>query len=221
MSDLPRLIIGNKNYSTWSLRPWLLLHGFKVDFDEQLVSLNAKGLQERLRKFSKTARVPVLIDGATTIWDSLAICEYVNENYLDGRGWPRKTHDRALARSIVAEMHSGFSALRNELPMNIRASRIVEMSDDTKEDIRRVDEIFNQYVRADVNGNPHLFGEFGIADCFFAPVVMRFKTYAPELSIIAQGYCDALQAHSSFKKWIGDALLENEIIEQDEAGREV
>jgi len=221
LSDLPRLIIGNKNYSTWSLRPWLLLRGFKIDFDEQLVSLNAKGLQERLREFSKTARVPVLIDGATTIWDSLAICEYVNEKFLNGLGWPRKIGDRALARSIVAEMHSGFNALRNELPMNIRASRMVEMSADTKEDIRRVDEIFNQYVRADVNGDSRLFGEFGIADCFFAPVVMRFSTYAPQLSSVAQSYCDSMRAHSSLNKWISDALLENEIIEQDEAGREV
>ncbi len=213
-----KLVIGNKNYSTWSLRPWLLMDGFELAFDEQLVSLKAEGLSERLKRFSNTARVPVLKDGELIVWDSLAISEYVNEHYLAGRGWPKEVVERATARAIVSEMHSGFNALRNELPMNIRASRVVDTSSNADQDIRRVDQIISHYAQVDANGELRLFGQFGIADCFFAPVVMRFKTYSIQLSTMAQSYCDSLRAHPSLQKWVQAARAESEIVAEDEAG---
>ena len=213
-----KLVIGNKNYSTWSLRPWLLLDGFAVEFEEQLVSLKAKGLTERLSEFSGSARVPVLIDNDLQIWDSLAICEHVNQQYLQDKAWPEKPDERALARAIVAEMHSGFSALRSEMPMNCRASRIVSPSKACLDDIARVEQIWQSYLQADAQGQLRLFGQFSIADCFYAPVVMRFKTYLPELSSKSLEYIDSISNHPSMRKWLAAALKETEIIEEDEAG---
>ena len=123
-----KLIIGNKNYSSWSLRAWLLLATFGIEFEEVQESLRQEGLKDRLSQYSPAARVPVLIDGAVTVWDSLAICEYVSEKYLAGKGWPEAEVSRAEARAVCAEMHAGFAGLRNELPMNCRATRKVELS---------------------------------------------------------------------------------------------
>lgn len=215
-----KLIIGNKNYSTWSMRPWLMLDAFGIPFEEVLVSLRDQGLSERLAQYSDTKRVPVLVDGEITIWDSLAICEHVSEAHLSGAGWPKATADRALARAITAEMHSGFTALRNELPMNCRASRSVELSDSAKADISRVDEIWSRYARKDSAGELRLFAEFSIADCFFAPVVMRFITYGIALSAPATQYLNAMRSHPSVEKWVAAAVLEIEIVESDEAGAE-
>jgi len=213
-----QLVIGNKNYSTWSLRPWLLLRAFSLDFEEQCVSLQAPNLTERLAVFSGSARVPVLNDGDLSIWDSLAICEYINEVYLQGIGLPADVADRALARSVCAEMHSGFSALRNEMPMNIRASRIIDASEQCLSDIARVDEIWSTYARKNSNGDLRLFGEFGLSDCMFAPVVMRFITYQPTLSAAATDYMQSMLQHPALKRWIDEALLETEVVDFDEAG---
>ena len=133
-----KLVIGNKNYSTWSMRPWLLLRYFNLDFEEINESLNAEGLSQRLAQYSPSKRVPVLLDNGLDVWDSLAICDYISERYLDGKGWPSGVANRARARSISAEMHASFQALRNELPMNIRAKRRVEMSADAMRDIAQV-----------------------------------------------------------------------------------
>ncbi len=213
-----RLVIGNKNYSSWSLRPWLLMHAFGVGFDEHIEWLGEPNLSSRLRRFSDSARVPVLNDGDLTVWDSLAICEYINDQYLGGKAWPAKAADKALARAVTAEMHSGFAALRNEMPMNCRASRHVESSSSAKADIARVDEIWSKYAREDSEGNLRLFGHFGIADCFFAPVVMRFLTYEPELSTSARAYVNSMRKHPSLEQWVSAALLETEIVDIDEAG---
>lgn len=213
-----QLVIGNKNYSTWSLRPWLLLRAFSIDFEEQWVSLQAPNLSERLKAFSGSARVPVLNDGELSIWDSLAICEYVNEVYLKGVGLPSAIGDRALARAVCAEMHAGFGALRSEMPMNIRASRIIEPSDACLSDIARVDEIWSSYARENSDGDLRLFGEFGISDCMFAPVVMRFFTYQPQVSGKAKAYMDSMLEHPALKQWIAEALQETEIVDVDEAG---
>lgn len=213
-----QLVIGNKNYSSWSLRPWLLLTAGNVQFEEQWVSLQEPDLSKRLLQFSDSARVPVLKDGDLTVWDSLAICEYVNEAYLDNKALPEGTSDRAIARSVVAEMHSGFSALRNEMPMNIRASRAVEASNQCFNDIKRIDEIWSRYAREDEFGDLRLFGRFGLADCMFAPVVMRFQTYQPALSKPASVYMNSMQSHPALKKWIADALQETEVVTVDEAG---
>ncbi len=213
-----RLVIGNKNYSTWSLRPWMLLDAFHVSFDEQLVSLNAERLSNRLSEFSDTARVPVLQDEGLSVWDSLAICEYLNDNYLAGQGWPEGKSDKAIARAICAEMHAGLSAMRNEMPMNVRASRYVELSAAAQADLQRVDAIWSEHARPDSHGDLRLFGKFSIADCFFAPVVMRCACYQPELSAAAQAYADSMRQHPSLQKWIADALSETEVIDEDEAG---
>lgn len=215
-----KLVIGNKNYSTWSMRPWILLDAFDVEFEECLVSLKDEGLSERLAQYSDTKRVPVLVDGDLIVWDSLAICEYVSDTYLENAAWPSDAEDRALARAVTAEMHAGFAALRNELPMNCRASRRVDLSDAAKADIRRVDQIWSSYARKDRAGQLRLFGQFSIADCFFAPVVMRFITYGVELSEQATAYLNDIRAHSSVEKWVAAGILETEIIDADEAGVE-
>ena len=213
-----KLVIGNKNYSTWSLRPWLLLNAFGVEFEEVLESLNGSDLTSRLQKYSATGCVPVLIDDEVTVWDSLAICEYISENYIGGAGWPKEKPNRAVARSICAEMHSGFAALRSEMPMNCRAKRSLTLSDATKYDIQRIDSIWTNYAKLDSDNNLRLFGEFSIADCFFAPVVMRFQSYEVELSEAARTYCQSMFEHSSLQKWVSQALEETEIVAVDEAG---
>lgn len=213
-----RLVIGNKNYSTWSLRPWMLLDAFGLPFEEQLVSLAAPNLSERLAAFSDTCRVPVLIDGTLTVWDSLAICDTISEKYLSNRGWPASSNERATARAICCEMHAGFQALRNEMPMNCRASRIVDLSAAAQRDVQRVDDIWARYSRPDAQGDLRLFGEFSIADCFYAPVVMRFITYDIKLSAPAQSYLESMRAHPSLEKWVAHALTETEVLDEDEAG---
>ena len=213
-----KLVIGNKNCSTWSLRPWLFLSAFGLDFEEIQESLRQDGIKERFGKYSASCKVPVLIDGDLCVWDSLAICEYVSEKYLDGRGWPEDIMLRAQARAIVSEMHSGFSALRNEMPMNIRAARTLEPSSSALADIARIDSIWSHCTTQNAAIGPWLFGEFSIADCFFAPVASRFATYNTPLSPAAQQYADSLLSHTSFVQWIAAAKNETEIIPEDEAG---
>lgn len=209
------LVIANKNYSTWSLRPWLLLKAFHVHFNEVYESLQAPELRERLLVHSPAAKVPVLKENSTTIWDSLAICEYVNEVHLDGQGWPRKPINRARARALVSEMHAGFTALRTAMPMNIRARRTVEISEDVQNDIDRIDQIWSAH-----NASGWLFEEFSIADCFYAPVALRFQTYGVELSEAAQRYQFKLLAHPALRRWVEQALEETEIVDMDEVGVE-
>ena len=215
-----KLVIGNKNYSSWSLRPWLLLSAFDVEFEEIQESLLQKGVKERLGKYSPSCKVPVLIDGELNIWDSLAICEYVSEKYLAGKGWPEDIGLRAEARAICAEMHSGFMALRNEMPMNCRATRKLELSTAAEADNSRIDSIWSHYTEKNAHIGPWLFGEFSIADCFFAPVAFRFATYEVSLSAAAQKYCSLLLSHKSAVKWKEAGQTETEIIARDEAGIE-
>jgi len=215
-----KLVIGNKNYSTWSLRPWLLLSAFDVKFNEIQESLFHEGLKQRLQKYSPTSRVPVLIEDELTIWDSLAICEYISEKYLNGKGWPQDQNMRAEARAICAEMHSGFNALRNELPMNCRAKRKIEISAGAADDIRRIDSIWSEYSKKNSSIGLWLFGEFSIADCFFAPVALRFLTYGVQLSPQAQQYAEQLLSHPSLLNWVELSKKETEIIAEDEAGTE-
>ena len=211
-----KLIIGNKNYSSWSLRAWLLLAAFDLNFEEVLESLRQPGLTERLARYSPTARVPVLIDSELTVWDTLAICEYVSEKYLAGKGWPANEALRAEARAVCAEMHSGFIGLRSELPMNCRALRTVDMSAATKQDIARIDSIWAHCMR-DYDG-PFLFGDFSIADCFYAPVVLRFQTYGVDLSEAASQYQSFMLKHDAINKWVAAGKAETEIVPEDEAG---
>lgn len=212
-----KLIIGNKNYSTWSLRPWLLLQAFNVKFDEQLISLADEGLSQRLHQFSKSNKVPVLVDDGLTIWDTLAICEYISENFLDGKGWPKDVKQRAIARSVVAEMHAGFGHIRSEMHMNIKARRKIDLSDQAKVEIQRVDEIWAEYAQKD----SYLFDDYSIADCFFTPVASRFQTYGVNLSPKAQAYADKLLNHPAMQEWSQAAKLETEVLAADEVGVEV
>lgn len=211
-----KLIIGNKNYSSWSLRPWLLLAEFDLDFEEVQASLRAEGLKERLGQYSPTSRVPVLIDGDIVVWDSLAICEYVSEKYLAGKGWPSDEALRAEARAICAEMHAGFVGLRREMPMNCRALRKIDPTAEAMADVARIDEIWSKCVARD-NG-PWLYGDFSIADCFYAPVVMRFKTYGVSLSEGASQYQAFALEQDALQRWVKAGVAETEIVPEDEAG---
>jgi len=204
------LIIGNLNYSSWSLRPWLLLRHFDIEFDVHKVSLNHDDLPGYLSQFSPAGKVPVLVDGDTKVWDSLAICEYINEKYLDGRGWPKDPVERAKARSVVCEMHADYSAMRREMPMNCRASRKVTLSADAKRDVGRVDRIWSEAT------GDWLFGDFSIADCFFAPVIFRFHTYPVYLSDAALKYGNRMMHHPAMQEWLNHAMAEEELLEMDD-----
>ena len=213
-----KLVIGNKNYSSWSLRAWLLLATFNLEFEEIKESLRQPGLTERLSQYSPTARVPVLIDKDLRVWDTLAICEYVSEKYLAGKGWPEKENLRAEARAVCAEMHAGFMGLRSELPMNCRALRTVHPSAKAKQDIARIDNTW-AHCMTDYAG-PYLFGDFSIADCFYAPVVLRFQTYNVPLSAEAERYQSFMLQNETLNRWVEAGKAETEIVPEDEAGEE-
>lgn len=215
------LVIGNKNYSSWSLRAWLGLRQLQVSFDEVNVSLNAEGLHDRLGQFSPTKRVPVLIDGDLTVWDSLAICEYVSDRYANGAGWPRDIALRAHARAIACEMHSGFSGVRSQMPMNCRATRKVDLTASTQQEVERIDTMWSSLRRTHAGQGPWLFGDFSIADCMYAPVVFRFKTYRVSVSSESKAYMDTMLTNPHIQDWLEVALKETEIIPEDEAGVEV
>ena len=216
-----KLIIGNKNYSSWSLRGWLALKAFNIPFEEIKLALSTEAFYKELAQYTPIGKVPVLVDGDLSVWDSLAICEYINETYLDGKGWPADKSQRARARSIVADMHSGFFGIRNEMPMNCRAKRHVELSDQAKQEIANLDRIWSEQRHNNAQNGPYLFGEFSLADAFFAPVIFRFMTYGVELSETARDYHHTMLAHPAMKAWLEDALTETDIVEADEAGEAV
>jgi glutathione S-transferase len=214
------LIIGNKNYSSWSLRPWFLLAALDIPFTEQRIALYGPGSRERILAVSPSGKVPALQDGALTVWDSLAICEYVAELFPDRQAWPRDAALRAAARSVAAEMHSGFAALREALPMNCRArGRRAVLSEAVTQDIDRVTSIWRD-CRARCGGTDGwLFGTFSIADAMFAPIAFRFATYGVACDAPSQAYADTLLAHPAMQRWAADAAAETEVIEHNEVGR--
>ncbi len=211
-----KLVIGNKNYSSWSLRPWLLLHANGIKFTEISESLRQESLASRLGKYSGSCKVPVLIDREVTVWDSLAICEYISETYLEGKGWPTAKNTRAVARSICAEMHSGFNALRTELPMNCRLSKDIPLSEAASADVRRIASIWSEYAEQTSGTDFFLFGRFNISDCFFAPVALRLKSYGVSLSGNAARYQESILEHSSVRAWVEQSASESEIVPEDE-----
>ncbi|PKF48844.1 glutathione S-transferase, partial [Enterovibrio nigricans] len=211
-----KLIIANKNYSTWSLRGWLVLRAFDVDFDEVEMPLFIPEFYDEIAKYSGAAKVPVLVDSDVAVWDSLAICEYVNDAYLAGKGWPDNVVDRAKARAISAEMHSGFTALRNEMPMNIRARRKVSPSQDCLNDIARIDEMWaNQMKEFGAKGG-WLFGDYSIADVMYAPLVLRFITYGVTLSAEAQRYAGHALKSAALQQWVEESKKDTSIVSEDE-----
>ena len=203
------LVIGNKNYSSWSLRPWLLMSYFDLDFNEVKLPLDTPEFYRRIGEYSPVAKVPVLRDGDETIWDSLAICEVVNERYLDGKGWPADTKTRAAARCAVAEMHSGFSALRTQLPLNChRQPDGYRWKEDAARDIERIKSIWLDLRTRYGAGGDFLCGEFGIVDAMFAPVCVRFMAYRVERDDNTRRYVDTIYQIPAMQAWLSEAKLE-------------
>jgi glutathione S-transferase len=201
------LIIGNKNYSSWSLRPWLLLAHFDVEFSELQLWFQDANFKTLAKQHSPSGRVPALRHHDVVIWDSLAICEYINEAVLAGRAWPRDLITRAHARAVVCEMHSGFQSLRTEMPMNLqRTPTGISTSANTDGDIRRITTIWRELLGR--FEGPFLFGEFSIADCFFAPVVARFQHYAVNLSGAEKDYAERILQLPAMQRWYASALAE-------------
>jgi len=204
------LIIGNKNYSSWSMRPWLAMVAFDIPFQEVKVLLDQPDTATNIAHFSAAGRVPVLVAGEITVWDSLAICEYLAEQFPDKQLWPEGVATRAMARSVTAEMHSGFAGLRSAMPMNIKLSAPGRgRTPEAQGDIGRVCEIWEECMSRHGH-HQFLFGEFSIADAFFAPVVMRFRSYGVSLAPALQAYCDRVEAHPAVARWMREAQAEIE-----------
>ena len=208
------LVIGNKNYSSWSMRPWLALTACHIAFEEVFIPLyTGDADKQRILGFTRSGKVPVLIDGDVTVWDSLAIIEYAAERFPQARLWPEDRARRAHARSISAEMHSGFAGLRNECGMNLhRPVGAIDLSAEARADIARIQQIWTECRERYGRLGPFLFGAFSGADAMFGPVVHRFRTYAIELKPEVRGYMDAMMALPAFAEWTRAGLAETLLI---------
>ena len=206
------LVIGNKNYSSWSMRPWVVMTAFDIAFREIRICLDQVDTDANIAEYSAAGRVPILLDDKTTIWDSLAICEYLAEQFPDRALWPQDTAARAVARSVCAEMHSSFGGLRSAMSMDIRASYPGRgRTPEAQGYIGRISEIWEDCL-SQFGHHEFLFGDFSIADAFYAPVVMRFRTYQVSLAPALQAYCDRVAAHPAVALWIAGALAETEVL---------
>lgn len=214
------LVIGNRNYSSWSLRAWLVLAVGEVPFEELRIALDQPQSKAEILRHSPSGRVPCLIevDGSAveTIWDSLAIAQTVNERHLNRRFWPADPRQRARGRAVTAEMHSGFAALRTHLPMDIRGRHpdkgaAAQQRADVAADIARIQAIWTECLQ--LSGGPYLFGAFSIADAFYAPVVTRFRTYGVALSEPLAAYSDTIFALPAMQRWVAAAEAETEVLE--------
>ena len=217
MADLT-IYLGNKNYSSWSLRAWLALKRTTVAFDEVVIPLYQPTSRETILKYSPSGRVPALKHGElTVVWESLAIGEYVADSFPTFDLWPKDPAARAVARAVSAEMHAGFAALREHLPMNIRSSFLGrEIAPEVQADINRVMSLWRDCRARFGQGGDFLFGQFTIADAMYAPVATRFRTYRIELEREADAYCEAIMALPAMQEWIAAARNEPMIIEQYE-----
>jgi len=209
MSEMT-LYIGNKSLSSWSLRPWLLMKQYNIEFEEHLIRLDEPESRGKIIQYSPTGKVPALVHGGQTVWDSLSISEYLNDLYPEKKMWPEQRNARAVARSISAEMHSGFSALREQWPMNYSRnamSHLVSLS--VKHDITRIIDIWSMCRKHFKNDGPFLFGKFSIADAMYAPVVSRFRTYGPlDLNEDVTAYCQSVWTLPAMREWGEGAKLE-------------
>ena len=216
----PTLIIGNKNYSSWSLRPWLLLSEAGIDFEEIRVPLDTPEFAATIAKYSPAKRVPVLVLDGHSVWDSLAIAETVAERWPEKNLWPKDPDARAHARSISAEMHSGFPVMRDTMPMNCRAmGRKIALPDELAAEIDRILEIWAECHEQYASDEGWLFGDFSVADAMFAPVVLRFRTYGINLPDSANAFHDRLLKSEALQSWLLASDSETEVVEIDEAGR--
>ncbi len=205
-----RLVIGNKNSSSWSMCPWLLLKMFDVDFDEIQITLYQDNTVEKLGPYSPSLKVPVLLHRDITVWDSLAICEYISAEILGGSGWPSSRKRRAGARSVSAEIHSEFPALKRDWPMNCKASFRLTPSETLFNEIARIDAMWSCCRhRYGENGN-YLYGRFSIADCMFAPIAVCFDAYGAKLSSDSNSYLQTLLDNPFIQKWISLGRRERE-----------
>ena len=212
-----KLIIGNKNYSSWSFRPWIAMKAAGIAFDETVISLNAPDFKAHVSPHSGTGKVPVLIDGDVRVWESLAILEYLAEKFPAAKLWPSDPAARAHARAIASEMHAGFVPLRRLCPMNIwRPVKTRELTDEAAANVRRIDTMWADCRTRFGVGGPFLFGTFGAADAMYAPVVSRFHTYGVAVGTASRGYMDAMMALPAWKDWTAAALQEPWVLPEDE-----
>ena len=215
-SNSYKLVIANKNYSSWSMRPWVVMTAFGIPFQEIRIPLGQPETGNKIAMYSTSGRLPVLVTRETSIWDSLAICEYLAEQFQEKNMWPQDMVARALARSICAEMHSGFTGLRNAMTMNIRARLPGRgRSPEAQGDIGRICEIWETCL-ANFGHYQFLFGDFSIADAYYAPVVTRLQTYGVFLAPALQAYADRVLAHPAVAQWVREAEAETEVIERYE-----
>ena len=224
---MPKLYIGNKNYSSWSMRPWVLLRQAGIPFDEVMVRFDSFDADSEFKRaigpVNPTGKVPVLVDGDLVVWDTLAIAEYVAETWSDRQLWPADPRARARARSICAEMHSGFTALRGNCPMNIEASLpdtgalIWRDKAGVRADVQRLVDMWSALLQE--HGGPMLFGQFSVADAYFAPVCMRLATYALPVPPHITAYMDRVRALPGVKAWIDEALAEKDFLDFEEPYR--
>jgi len=211
------LVIGNKNYSSWSMRPWVAMKQLGIPFDEVKLRFHSQEWDAQIARWSPSGLVPVLWRGGQSVWDSLAILEALHEWFPDRGVWPGDPLARAFARSVAAEMHSGFRDLRANMPMNIRACLPGKgMKPEVQANVERIQALWAEARRRFGHSGPFLFGNFCAADAMYAPVVMRFATYAVRLAPEASAYCEAMRAAPGVRAWIDDALKETEIVPEDE-----
>ena len=215
-----QLVIGNKNYSSWSMRPWVLLRQAQIRFEEVQLKFDESdgGLRVAgIEKFSAAGKVPVLMIDGEPVWDSLAICETVAELFPEKQLWPEAPEARRVARSACAEMHSGFQKLRGKMPMNIRSRYPGKgLTPESQKDIDRIVALWTECRERFGGAGSLLFGRFRVADAFFAPIVMRFHAYAVKVPRVAQEYCEAVQALSAVREWSDGARRETEFVAEDE-----
>lgn len=222
-----RLVIGNKNYSSWSMRPWVLMKQLDIPFEEEKLRLDftqGSAFRIRLGEISPVGKVPVLLDGELAIWDTLAITEYLAEKFPGVAVWPRDTKARARARSLCAEMHSGFGSLRSKCPMNIEASlpavgmQLMAECDGVSRDLARITAMWSEALQD--SGGPYLFGEFSAVDAFYAPVVARLRSYALPVPLPVADYMARVWSAPGVAAWVAGALAEQDWIAEDEPYRQ-
>ncbi|MCX2860752.1 glutathione S-transferase family protein [Paucibacter sp. PLA-PC-4] len=221
------LIIGNKNYSSWSMRPWVLLRAFGIPFEERKLRFDfapGSDFYRELGRHTPTGKVPVLVeDDGFAVWDTLAIAEHIAERHPDLPIWPRDARQRSRARSLCAEMHAGFGALRQNCPMNIEANlseigaRVLAEQPQVRADLARIDAIWSEQLAA--SSGPFLFGEFGAIDAYFAPVVMRIHSYGLPLSPASAAYAQRVRQAPGVADWITDSLAEQDFLDFEEPYR--
>ena len=212
-----KLILGNKNYSSWSLRPWIAMRNAGIAFEEEIIPLYEPGSREKILKYSPTGKVPVLVDGDMVVWESLAILDHISERFPKAQLWPNHPKARAHARAIAAEMHAGFRPLRLHLPMNMRrVGRKRELTTEVAADVRRVEAIWSDCRTRFGEGGPFLFGRFGAADAMFAPVVSRFASYAVGVGAACEAYMAAMMALPAWEEWRSAAAAEPWVMPHNE-----